>query len=35
MTAIVLNAAYAYGGPELLMETLEENFDIEVNRYML
>lgn len=30
-----LNAAYAYGGPELLMETLEENFDIEVNRYML
>lgn len=30
-----LNAAYAYGGPELLMETLEENFDITVNRYML
>jgi len=30
-----LNAAYAYGGPELLMETLEENFDMEVNRYML
>lgn len=30
-----LNAAYAYGGPELLMETLEQNFDIEVNRYML
>lgn len=30
-----LNAAYAYGGPELLMETLEHNFDIEVNRYML
>ena len=30
-----LNAAYAYGGPELLMETLEENFDIKVNRYML
>ena len=30
-----LNAAYAYGGPELLMETLEENFDISVNRYML
>lgn len=29
-----LNAAYAYGGPELLMETLEENFDIQVNRYM-
>ena len=30
-----LNAAYAYGGPELLMETLEKNFDIQVNRYML
>lgn len=30
-----LNAAYAYGGAELLMETLELNFDIEVNRYML
>lgn len=30
-----LNAAYAYGGPELLMETIEQNFDIEVNRYML
>lgn len=30
-----LNAAYAFGGPELLMETLEENFDIPVNRYML
>ena len=30
-----LNAAYAYGGPELLMETLEENFDISVNRYIL
>ena len=23
-----LNAAYAYGGPELLMDTLEENFDM-------
>lgn len=30
-----LNAAYAYGGPELLMETLEENLDIHVNRYVL
>ncbi len=30
-----LNAAYAYGGAELLMETIEENFDIEVNRYVL
>jgi len=30
-----LNAAYAYGGPELLMETIEKNFDITVNRYVL
>lgn len=30
-----LNAAYSYGGAELLMETIEQNFDIEVNRYML
>lgn len=30
-----INAAYAYGGPELLMETVEKNLDIEVNRYML
>ena len=30
-----LNAAYAYGGPELLMETLETNLDISVNRYVL
>ncbi len=29
-----LNAAYAYGGAELLMETIEANFDIEVNRYV-
>lgn len=29
-----LNAAYSYGGAELLMETIEANFDIEVNRYM-
>lgn len=29
-----LNAAYSYGGAELLMETVEENFDIEVNRYV-
>ena len=28
-----LNAAYAYGGAELLLETIEANFDIEVNRY--
>lgn len=29
-----LNAAYAYGGPELLMETVEQNFEIPVNRYV-
>jgi len=29
-----LNAAYSYGGPKLLLETLEENFDIEINRYV-
>ncbi len=28
-----LNAAYAFGGAELLMETIEANFDVEVNRY--
>lgn len=30
-----LNAAYAFGGAELLMETIEKNFDISVNRYVL
>ena len=30
-----INAAYAYGGPELLMETVEKNLDIKVSRYML
>lgn len=30
-----LNAAYSFGGPELLMETVEENLDITVNRYMV
>ncbi len=30
-----LNAAYSYGGAELLMDTIEENFDIKVNRYVL
>lgn len=30
-----LNAAYAFGGAELLMETIELNFGIEVNRYVL
>lgn len=30
-----LNAAYSFGGAELLMETVEQNLGIEVNRYML
>lgn len=30
-----LNAAYAFGGPELLMETIEQNLGISVNRYVL
>lgn len=30
-----LNAAYSYGGPELLMQTIEQNFDIPVHRYAL
>lgn len=30
-----LNAAYSYGGPDLLMQTIEENFDIPVHRYAL
>lgn len=29
-----LNAAYIYGGAELLMDTIEYNFDIEVDRYV-
>lgn len=29
-----LNAAYSFGGAELLMETVEENLDINVNRYV-
>lgn len=29
-----LNAAYAFGGAELLMETVEENFGIQVHRYV-
>lgn len=28
-----LNAAYAYGGPELLMDTIEENFYIKIDDY--
>lgn len=30
-----LNAAYSFGGAELLMKTIEKNFDIPVHRYML
>ena len=30
-----LNAAYSFGGAELLMETIEQNLDITVNRYVL
>ena len=29
-----LNAAYSFGGAELLMETVEKNFNIPVNRYV-
>ncbi len=29
-----LNAAYVYGGAELLMDTIEYNFDIEVDKYV-
>lgn len=29
-----LNAAYAFGGPELLLKTIKQNLDIEVNRYV-
>lgn len=30
-----LNAAYSFGGPELLLKTVEENLGISVNRYVL
>ncbi len=30
-----LNMAYSYGGAELLMDTLKQNFGIDVNRYVL
>jgi LCP family protein required for cell wall assembly len=29
-----LNAAYVYGGAELLMDTIEQNFDVQVDRYV-
>ncbi|WP_391540724.1 LCP family protein [Priestia megaterium] len=28
-----LNAAYAFGGPELLRQTIKQNFDIDINYY--
>lgn len=30
-----LNAAYSFGGPDLLMKTIEQNFDIPIHRYAL
>lgn len=30
-----LNQSYAFGGPELVMKTLSENFDIKISRFML
>ncbi|MBQ7046228.1 MAG: LCP family protein [Oscillospiraceae bacterium] len=30
-----LNASYAYGGTQLLMDTIEYNFNIEIDHYML
>ena len=30
-----LNAAYSFGGPELLIETIRRNFGIEVNHYVV
>lgn len=29
-----LNAAYSYGGPELLMDTIESNFNVRIDNYM-
>jgi len=29
-----LNAAYVYGGPKLLFNTIEENFDIHIDKYV-
>ena len=29
-----LNAAYAYGGPDLLMDTIEYNFDVRIDDYV-
>lgn len=30
-----LNAAYSYGGPELLMDTLESNYDVHIDDYVM
>lgn len=30
-----INAAYAYGGPELIMRTLNENFGLNITRYIV
>lgn len=30
-----LNQSYAFGGPDLVMKTLSENFDIKISRFML
>lgn len=29
-----LNAAYSYGGPEMLMDTIESNFDVQIDNYV-
>ena len=29
-----INAAYAYGGPQLLMDTIEQNFKVKVDKYV-
>lgn len=29
-----LNAAYSYGGPELLMDTIESNFNVKIDNYV-
>ncbi|MGG7076905.1 LCP family protein [Clostridium sardiniense] len=30
-----INAALAYGGPELLMQTIKDNFDLSLNKYVM
>lgn len=30
-----INAALAYGGPDLLMQTIKDNFDISLNKYVM